>query len=317
MTSATVSVSPSSITVPIDQNLTISLTISGVSDLYGWEIQLTWNSTLLDALDASEGQFLKAAGSTFFNYDVNATEGSMFIECTLTGDIPGVNGDGTLATVTFESLALAGSVSLHLADVELSDPNSNSIYCSSSDGTVTVIRESHEVAVVGVETTKTIVGQGYSVNITATVEDLGSFSEIFNTTIYAGTIALYTQTVNLESGASMMLFYTWTTYNFAYGNYSISAYASPVPGETNTANNNCTGGWVIVSIPGDITGPNGFPDGKVDMRDVAYVAKRFGATPGSPFWDPNADINGDGKIDMKDVAIVAKNFGQHIDLILT
>jgi hypothetical protein len=41
------------------------------------------------------------------------------------------------------------------------------------------------------------------------------------------------------------------------------------------------------------------------------VAKRFGTTPSAPLWDPNADINGDGKVDMKDIAAVAKNFGKH------
>jgi hypothetical protein len=56
---------------------------------------------------------------------------------------------------------------------------------------------------------------------------------------------------------------------------------------------------------GDLNG-----DGKVDMRDIGYVARRFGCDPGSTLWDPNADFNSDGKIDMKDIAIVARNFGK-------
>jgi hypothetical protein len=62
----------------------------------------------------------------------------------------------------------------------------------------------------------------------------------------------------------------------AYGNYSISAYASPVLGETDVTDNTLTGGWIIVSTTGDIIGPSGWPDSKVDMRDMAYVAKHFG-----------------------------------------
>ncbi len=46
------------------------------------------------------------------------------------------------------------------------------------------------------------------------------------------------------------------------------------------------------------------------MKDVAYVAKRFGSNPSSPLWDPNADLNDDGRFDMKDIAAVAKNFGK-------
>jgi hypothetical protein len=63
-------------------------------------------------------------------------------------------------------------------------------------------------------------------------------------------------------------------------------------------------------MPGDVQSPFG----KLDMRDIAYVAKRFGATPSAPqppplAWDPNADIDGTGKVDMKDIAIVARGFG--------
>lgn len=51
-------------------------------------------------------------------------------------------------------------------------------------------------------------------------------------------------------------------------------------------------------------------DGKVDIRDVAIVAKAFGSYPGFPNWNPVADLNGDGKVDIRDVSIVAKQFGK-------
>lgn len=71
-----------------------------------------------------------------------------------------------------------------------------------------------------------------------------------------------------------------------------------------------TNSLIIVSITGDITGPSGLPDGTVNMRDVGYVAKRFGTTPSNPMWNPNADIDGNGIINMKDIGLVAKNFGK-------
>jgi hypothetical protein len=70
-----------------------------------------------------------------------------------------------------------------------------------------------------------------------------------------------------------------------------------------------------VILVGDVTGPDGEPDGKVDMRDIAFVAKQFGTQEGDPNWDPRADLTGpehmvpDGKVDMRDVAFVAKLFG--------
>jgi hypothetical protein len=65
-----------------------------------------------------------------------------------------------------------------------------------------------------------------------------------------------------------------------------------------------------VFLRGDITGPNGVPDGKCDIRDVALVAKAFGSFPGFPNWNPKADLYVDGKVDIKDVAIVAYDWGK-------
>jgi hypothetical protein len=60
-----------------------------------------------------------------------------------------------------------------------------------------------------------------------------------------------------------------------------------------------------VPLRGDVNA-----DGKVDMKDIAFVAKAFGKKSGDALWNPNADMNNDGKIDMKDIAVVAKNFGR-------
>jgi nitrous oxidase accessory protein NosD len=53
-------------------------------------------------------------------------------------------------------------------------------------------------------------------------------------------------------------------------------------------------------------------DGKIDIRDVSFVARRFGCTPIDPLWNPAADINEDSKIDIKDVSTVARRFGDSI-----
>lgn len=60
---------------------------------------------------------------------------------------------------------------------------------------------------------------------------------------------------------------------------------------------------------GDITGPEGVPDGVVDIDDVIFVAIRFGLVEGDPGWNPIADITGDGLVDIDDVMFVALRFG--------
>jgi hypothetical protein len=125
-----------------------------------------------------------------------------------------------------------------------------------------------------------------------------------------GRFAIGTQTVTLESGASTTLTFTWNTAGFAKGNYTIWAYAWPVPGEIEITDNSLTDGFVIVSMVGDVTGPNGWPDGKIDMLDVGTVARAFGSYPGHPWWNPNADINNDLYVDVFDLIRVVLKFGK-------
>jgi uncharacterized protein (DUF2141 family) len=51
------------------------------------------------------------------------------------------------------------------------------------------------------------------------------------------------------------------------------------------------------------------PDFKVDIKDIATVARAFGTYPGDYRWSIVADINGDYKIDVKDISAVARKFG--------
>jgi len=76
-----------------------------------------------------------------------------------------------------------------------------------------------------------------------------SREEIVAHMMYYGIIR--TQTVTLESGASTTITFTWNTTGFAKGNYTISAYAWPVPGETDTEDNRkISTVQVVISVGG-------------------------------------------------------------------
>jgi hypothetical protein len=117
--------------------------------------------------------------------------------------------------------------------------------------------------------------------------------------------ALQTQTATLESGASTTLTFAWNTTGFAKGNYTLSAYAWPVQGETGTLDNTLTDGLVYVGVPGDVDGNH-----KVEIKDILMVAKAYGANPQSFNWNPNADVDCDGNVYIKDILITAKNYGK-------
>jgi hypothetical protein len=164
----------------------------------------------------------------------------------------------------------------------------------------------HDVAVTDVTSSKTVIGRRYGDNITVVVQNEGNFTETFTVTVYANTTAAASQNVTLSSGNSTSITLTWNTTGFVYGNYTISAYATPVPGETNTANNNYTDGLAVVTIPGDLNG-----DLTVGLQDLVILANAYGSRPGNPNWNANADIDNSGIVRLSDLVIMAQHYGQH------
>jgi hypothetical protein len=169
----------------------------------------------------------------------------------------------------------------------------------------------YDVAVTNVTASITFVDQGYGANVTVTAANLGSYSETFNVTVYANTTVIASQNITLSSGTSSNVTFTWDTTGFAYGNYTISAYAWPVENETNLANNNFTGGTVLVTVPGDING-----DGTVNILDAILLSDTFGLSPGQPGYNPAANFVPNGPlgatINILDAIFLASNFDQSI-----
>lgn len=173
------------------------------------------------------------------------------------------------------------------------------------------IRYRDDIAITAVAPYKTVVGQTYPCDVNVTVANLGGYTETFNVTVSCNTtVAASIAGLTLANGASLTVTLTWNTTGFAKGTYTITAHATPVPGQTDTTNNTLTDGSISVGISGDMTGPSGYPDGKVDMRDIGTIASAFGSFSGSDLWNPNVDINGDGIVDLRDIGTAARNFGQ-------
>jgi hypothetical protein len=145
---ATVSVVPTSSTVPnVGSTFSVNVAIENVKNLYAWGLRLYYPNNLLNGTNATKGSFLDAGGIGSallvgnFTDGYNATYGLLSVLCTRTGDVPGVNGSGTLLTINFRSISTGGPAVLHLDNVELSDSNMTAISSTTVDGEVTVIPE--------------------------------------------------------------------------------------------------------------------------------------------------------------------------------
>lgn len=119
----------------------VDVDVSGITDLYAFQFDLTFDPTLLAADSVTEGAFLPSGGTTFFipgtidnvGGDVSANSD------TLIAAIPGVSGGGTL--VRFEFTALEGGTSaLTFANEILLDSSLNDITADSTfqNGSITV-----------------------------------------------------------------------------------------------------------------------------------------------------------------------------------
>jgi len=167
----------------------------------------------------------------------------------------------------------------------------------------------HDVAVTNLTSCygSTVIAQNrtYSVNITVTNE--GTTPETFTLSLFWNTTNFINSTsVSLAIGETKGVQLDWNTTGYQrYANYTLSAVATPVPGEVDIADNTYVDPrTMVMTYPGDIDNNK-----KVDIKDIAAIAKLYGVDWPYPKYDPNMDITCNGKIDIKDIALAAKNYG--------
>ncbi len=311
---------PHHIKVQPGQNFTIAVTFENVSSLYGFDIQITWNPNHLKYLNHTATIPVETYptgllheplfGWRIDDVDENASmpgaePGTRYwIAASSQYPAPVFNGSGSAFLITFETLIQTGTTMLDFTQIDLSDDQATPIPYQSFSGVVEVI-STHDIAVTHVALPKTIVGKGYPMTFNVTAENQGLATENFNLTTHANATIIQTKSITLPSEDFAAITFTWNTTGFAYGNYTVRAYAWPVLGETETADNTFVDGVVTVVLAGDLN-----DDGIVDYRDINRVARMFGKTSGDPQWDPNSDVIEDGIIDYRDINVLCRNYGK-------
>jgi parallel beta-helix repeat protein len=159
-----------------------------------------------------------------------------------------------------------------------------------------------DIGITSITRSKTAVGQGFSLDLSVKAVNYGIFSEAFSITVYANTTIITTFTnIILASRNSTTITFTWNTAGFVKGNYTISAIATPVLGETDLSDNTCTGGSVQITEVGDlgsrVGGTNVFFafDGAVTSTDLQLFRECFKGTAPSEYVylaDLGSRVNG-------------------------
>jgi parallel beta-helix repeat protein len=168
----------------------------------------------------------------------------------------------------------------------------------------------HDIGITTVTTSKTLIGQGLTLRIDLKILNYGTHDELFTVTVSADATFTGTQTITLTRRNSIAIGFFWNTTGIAKGNYTVTAYATPVTDETDTFDNTSAGGTVKVGVRGDLNNDN-----KCNILDLVKVAGKFGAergdphSPPAPKYDSNYDFNDDNKINILDLVKVAGYFG--------
>jgi hypothetical protein len=170
----------------------------------------------------------------------------------------------------------------------------------------------HDVAVINMTTWKAgcqpmeTIGQGYTTNITVTVENQGGYAETFDVTVYGNASVIGVQPVALNPGENQTLLFVWDTTSWTKEYYILSAVADIVPGETDTADNTMIyGPRVLVTLPGDFDGNRW-----VQIYDIVRMTFRYNVYWPDPKYDPNVDIIENGHIFIYDVVVAIEYYNE-------
>jgi hypothetical protein len=136
---AVLSVDPTTQTTSTGTVITVDVNVANVTDLYGYQFDLTFNPNILQAVSSSEGSFLSSGGSTFFINGNNDNVGGTVSATadTLLSAVNGVGGSGQLAVFTFNAVG-NGTSTLAIQNETLLDSAFNILSDMTTGGLVTV-----------------------------------------------------------------------------------------------------------------------------------------------------------------------------------
>ncbi len=125
--------------VLIGDRFTVDLNAEHVADLAGWQVDIAFDPTHLEAVEVHEGDFLKTGGETTFfqKGTINNRLGKITGLSAARISEVGVKGTGTLSSVTFVAKA-SGETHVTLSDFEFGSATGTAIPTAAPNITITV-----------------------------------------------------------------------------------------------------------------------------------------------------------------------------------
>ncbi|MBC7241078.1 MAG: PEP-CTERM sorting domain-containing protein [Anaerolineae bacterium] len=133
---ASVVVSPATQSVEMGQPAQVAIRINNVTGLYGAEVHIHFDPTVLKVASVTSGDLLDPAHSSVISNHDN-TAGTIDYAVTLLAPAPAVSGSGTLFTVRFDTLK-DGTSAVDITNAILVNAEGAQISATVSDGQVSV-----------------------------------------------------------------------------------------------------------------------------------------------------------------------------------
>jgi len=139
----TLKVSPTEQTVGANEEFTTEIEILNISNLGGFELELAFDETYLQANEITLENFLGSTGRTVFplNSNIDNTNGLIeYAVTTLGSSNPGPNGDGVLLTINWTSGSTSNDISIDLIlqNVQIAEPDGTIIPIALQNGVVNI-----------------------------------------------------------------------------------------------------------------------------------------------------------------------------------
>jgi len=129
---------PKPLTIAPSQEATVQVRVEGAKDLYGISIQLIFNPPLIEIVQVAEGTFLNSDGmETRFAPSIDNQNKRLGVDLRRTGQVKGIDGSGTLFTITFRALT-KGICDIKLGSVSLQDSKLKPILSNFGKGRIRI-----------------------------------------------------------------------------------------------------------------------------------------------------------------------------------
>jgi hypothetical protein len=314
------------------QQFNVSVKIYNVSNLYGFDLQLKWNTTYFEYVSHT-AKVPKNTSSDGVLYspilplrdDVDDVAGTYWVAYSSMAPAPAFSGNGTVFIMTFR-------VKYHPAQPEadvyadfdfipptdLADKDAQPIPHVVETGTVTLyaleVPIARDAAVTNVVPAKAVVYQNASVSTNVTVKNLGTETISFDVKAYYNDTEIGTTTVSdLTSEGSKIVSFSWNTTGVPAGNYTLSATAF-LTDDQNATNDHYVDGivWIKILAEGILGDVNG--DGLVNFEDVVAACLAYHATPEDSHWNAAADLAPpEDYIDIFDIVTIIWYWSESLD----